>query len=74
MNIATKTYPAGTRVEMIHMPDDPDPIPTGSLGTITGGSGTDLWVSWDSGRSLSLIMGVDTFRVVEESEERGGAT
>jgi hypothetical protein len=52
------------------MPDDPDPIEPGSLGTVWGGcerigamSG-QVWVTWDSGRTLNLIEGVDTWEVV----------
>ena len=58
----------GDRVKMIHMPDDPDPIPAGSIGTVTGvtaGPLGQVTVDWDSGRSLSLVPGVDRFEVIE---------
>ena len=28
-------YPPGTRIELIHMGDDPNPIPDGTRGTVT---------------------------------------
>lgn len=62
-------YPAGTRVELIHM-DDPYAtyLHAGDTGTITGiDSLGDLMVSWDSGSSLKLILGVDCFRVIKDS-------
>ena len=62
---ATKRYPEGTRVEMVYMPDDPDPIPAGTQGTVIGGSGDQLWVRWDNGRSLNLLVGIDRFTVIE---------
>ncbi len=62
----------GDRVKMIHMPDDPDPIPAGSTGTVTGvtaGPLGQVTVDWDSGRSLSLVPGVDRFEVIEPAAE-----
>lgn len=56
--------PVGTRIELVEMPDDPCPIAVGSLGTVTGGSGAQIHVDWDDHRSLSLIPGIDTWKVV----------
>jgi len=53
---------------MIHMPDDPDPIPAGSIGTVTrvtDGPLAQVSVDWDSGRSLNLVPGTDEFEVIE---------
>lgn len=65
--------PKGTRVRLDHMPDDPDPIAPGSLGTVTGVSscrpGAQIWVKWDSGRSLNLIPGTDRFTIISEPKE-----
>ena len=52
----------GDRIRLLSMPEDPDPLAPGSLGTVVSvhrrGSGTDAWlqidVEWDSGRSLML--------------------
>ena len=75
------TIRKGDRIRLIHMPDDPDPIPAGSTGTIesvTEGPLGQVHVRWDdSGRSLSLVPGVDRFEVIErgpEPDEPTGAT
>jgi hypothetical protein len=63
-----KHYPIGTRLEMIFMPDDPDPIPTGARGTVIGGDERVDQVGlspWDDGRSLNLIPSRDRFRVIQ---------
>lgn len=57
-------YPAGTRIRLVAMPDDPDPIPVGTEGTVVGGSGAQLWVEWDNGRKLNLDTIVDRWRVI----------
>jgi uncharacterized protein DUF4314 len=60
----------GTRIRLIEMTDDPNPLPAGSLGTVRGGSDTigrwtQIWVKWDSGRTLSLSIPPDRFEIVE---------
>ena len=68
-----KTVRAGDRIRLINMPDDPDPIPAGSTGTIesvTDGPLGQIHVKWDdSGRTLSLVPGVDRFEVIERGPE-----
>ena len=61
----------GDRVELIHMPDDPDPIASGSLGTVISVDSRMgvVDVKWDSGRTINLIMGVDNFKIVNESKQ-----
>ncbi len=62
----------GDRIRLLHMPDDPDPIPAGSTGTIesvTEGPLGQIWVRWDNGRSLALVPGVDRFEVIERGPE-----
>lgn len=62
-------YTPGTRIKLIHMPDDPHPITPGDIGTVTNvdDSGT-IKVNWDSGRSLGVVPGVDVFVVVSAAE------
>ena len=59
----------GDRIYLIRMGDDPDPISSGSEGTVTGFCDTRglkrIFVAWDSGRGLSLIPGKDKFVVVD---------
>ncbi|MBE6869949.1 MAG: DUF4314 domain-containing protein [Ruminococcus albus] len=63
-------YPVGTRVCCDEMPDDPNPIPRGTCGTVMGvDDAGQLIMKWDNGRSLSLIPGVDRFHVVEQNED-----
>jgi len=62
----------GDRIRLLHMPDDPDPIPAGSTGTVTrvtDGPLAQVSVDWDNGRSLSLVPGTDKFEVID----RGGS-
>ena len=62
-------YPPGTRLELISMGKDPDPVPPGTRGTVERvNSLGDIEVDWDNGRSLSLIPGEDSFRKLTEQE------
>ena len=57
--------PYGTRVRLTDpMAQDPDPLPVGSEGTVTGGNGSQLWMKWDNGRSLMLLVGKDPYEVI----------
>ena len=62
---------AGTRIRLIAMPNDPDPIAKGTTGTVNhveSGSLPQIEVAWDNGRSLSLIPGVDSFETIEDED------
>lgn len=57
-----KTYPAGTRVELVQM-DDVQAPPAGTKGTVIGVDDTgSIMVSWDNGSGLNVIYGVDSVR------------
>ena len=59
-------YPRGTRVELLGM-DDPQAPPTGTMGEVIGvDDAGQLLVRWETGSSLSLIPGVDSFRIVQK--------
>ena len=62
-------YPPGTRIELIHMGDDPNPIPDGTRGTVTAVDdiGT-VFCHFDNGRSLGLAYGADSFRKLTSEE------
>lgn len=62
-------YPPGTRLELISMGKDPDPVPSGTRGTVERvNSYGDIEMSWDNGRTLSLIPGEDSFRKLTMEE------
>ena len=65
---AIPTIRPGSRIRLIAMGDDPDPIPAGATGTVlavTTGAYAQIDVAWDnSSRSLSLVPGVDRFEVI----------
>ena len=59
-------YPAGSRIVLMQMGDDPRPIPPDTQGTVTAvdDMGTVHCV-FDNGRRLGLIPGEDVFRRIE---------
>lgn len=62
----------GDRIKLVHMPDDPDPIPTGTEGVVTDVTelcrGQDkqwqLHVKWENGRSLTCVCPPDYVSVI----------
>lgn len=57
-----KSYPAGTRVELVQM-DDVQAPPAGTRGIVVGVDDTgSLMVNWDNGSGLNVIYGVDSVR------------
>ena len=59
-------YPHGTKVELLAM-DDPQAPQTGTMGEVIGVDDAEqLLVRWETGSSLSLIPGVDSFRMAEK--------
>ena len=63
----------GDRIRVLSMPDDPNPIPIGELGTVVSvvshGTGKSAWhqvdVKWDNGRTLMLMLPVDRFEILQ---------
>lgn len=62
-------YPSGTRIMLLHMGDDPMPVGDNTRGTVSvvDDIGT-LHCVFDSGRTLGLIPGEDSFRKLTEAE------
>ena len=60
------TYPAGSRIVLVQMGDDPRPVPPGTKGTVVAvdDMGT-VHCLFDNGRRLGLIPGEDVFRKIE---------
>jgi hypothetical protein len=62
LELLRKTYPDGTRVELVRM-DDVQAPPIGTKGTVHGVDDTgSLLVHWDNGSGLSVIYGEDIVR------------
>ena len=60
-----KAYPAGTRIELIHM-DDVQAPPDGTKGTVKGVDDIgQIMMRWDTGSTLSLVVGLDEFKVIK---------
>lgn len=63
----TEFWQPGDRLRLVSMPDDPNPIPSGSEGTVVavrlatwqGKPCKYVDVDWDNGRGLSLVMPPD---------------
>jgi len=64
----------GDRIELIAMPDEPDPLPVGSKGTVAwvntvtkmGPPFVQVSVKWDCGRTLMLSIPPDQAGVVTD--------
>jgi len=67
----------GDRIRLIDMPNDPDPIPTGTEGTIEAVTDLNfrdkpeyqLIVKWDNGRRLSCICPPDLVELVQRKAD-----
>ena len=62
-------YPAGTRIVLDFMGDDPRPIAPGTMGTVwcVDDIGT-VHCNFDNGRRMGLIPGADSFRISEGAD------
>jgi len=59
----------GDRIELVSMPEDPNPIPRGTRGTVShvnrvGRDFVQVSVKWDNGSSLMLSFPPDRVRLV----------
>ncbi len=63
-------FPKGTRVQLDHMGDDPNPIPSGTKGTVAcvDDIGT-VFCNFDNGRYLGICPEVDSFHKISEQKE-----
>ena len=61
-------YPKGTRIELIDMDDPYAPIESGTKGTVEFVDDIgQIHMKWDNGRTLALIPGEDSFKVIKEA-------
>jgi len=58
----------GDRIKLVNMVDDPNPMEPGSEGEVTyvDKRMEVIGIRWDSGRTLSLIQGVDEYEILNE--------
>ena len=65
-----KAYPVGTRIQLDSMEADPNPIPSGTKGSVifVDDVGT-LHCKFDNGRSLGMCPEVDSFHKIIKQEE-----
>ena len=63
-----KMYPVGTRIKLNYM-EDSLAVPSGMTGTVeyVDDEG-QIGMSWDNGRTLSLVYGVDSFSKIEQEK------
>ena len=69
VKLTRHNYPPGTRIVLNSMNDPYAPVESGIRGTVRYvDDAGQVGVSWDNGRSLSLIPGVDSFRKLTQQE------
>ena len=64
-----EAYPPGTRIMLLGMENDPNPVESGTRGTVrvVDDIGT-LHCDFDNGRSLGVVPGEDSFRKLTDEE------
>lgn len=59
-------YSKGTTIKLIEMINDPAPVPSGTIGTVTDvDDAGSIHVEWENGRTLAVIPGTDKFTKIE---------
>lgn len=63
-------YPVGTRIRLIKMREEAQPVPEGTEGTVTGVDdiGT-IHMKWDNQSSLGLVQKIDQFQIIDKKGE-----
>ena len=69
VELLRQRYPEGTRICVDRMGNDPDPIPSGTKGTVefVDDIGT-VFCKFDNDRSLGMIPGEDSFYVIQPED------
>lgn len=69
--VVKENYPPGTRIMLLAMEDPFAPVPSGTRGTVKFVDDIgQLHMSWDNGRSLSVVPGEDSFRKLTDKEQQ----
>lgn len=63
-------YPVGTRIRLIKMREEAQPVPEGTEGAVTGVDdiGT-IHMKWDNGSSIGLVQKIDQFQIINKKGE-----
>lgn len=60
-----KIYPTGTKLELVNMEDDVNPVPSGTIGEVLFVDDIgQIHVDWENGSSLAVIPNVDKFKKI----------
>ena len=66
--VLRQKYPKGTMVQLLLMEDAQAP-PPGTLGEVQGvDDAGQILVHWQTGSSLNLLPGIDSFRIVQSDK------
>ena len=63
-----KDVKVGDRVELLEMEDSLTSLKKGNKGTVIEIEEEQelIWVKWDNGEKLALLMGIDKFKVIKK--------
>ena len=63
-----KTVKVGDRVELVFMNDTWTELKPGDRGTVLKIDENQelIWIDWDNGEQLALLVGVDKFKIVKK--------
>lgn len=58
----------GDKVELVHTDDTMTTLKPGSKGTVTAVDEDQelIWVKWDNGEKLALLIGIDKFKIIKK--------
>jgi len=59
-------YTPGTKLELIKIYDYINPVPTGATGEVINVDDIGVvYISWNNGSTLGLVVGIDEFKIIE---------
>ena len=63
-----KAVKVGDRVELVEMDDTMTELKPGAKGTVFKIDENQelIWINWDNGEQLALLIGVDKFKIVKK--------